>query len=451
LGRRKLLVVMFGELVDKFDDIFKNLRGAGKLTEKNIKDSLKEVRRALLEADVNYKVVKKFVRSVEEKAVGEKVLKSIEPGQQIIKIVHVELVKILGETAEPLASLDKSPTVYMICGLQGSGKTTLSGKLALYAKRKNKKPLLVAADIYRPAAVKQLKVTGDSIGVETFHLEGKTPPEICAEAKKYAEKNFFDLVIFDTAGRLHIDEELMVELDNIKQKTEPDEMLLVADAMTGQDAVNLAEQFHERLDLTGVVLSKLDGDARGGAAISIRSVTGCPIKMVSVGEKLSELETFHPDRMASRILGMGDIVSLVEKAQETVDEKEAEQLQKKLRKNQFTLEDFYAQLQQLKKMGPLESILGMIPGVGKALKGIQIDDRNLVRVEAIIQSMTPRERQNPSIIDGSRKSRIASGSGNSVQAVNQLLKQFQAMQKMIKSMNKGKFKGLPKGAFPFQM
>jgi signal recognition particle subunit SRP54 len=442
---------MFGELIDKFDDIFRNLRGAGKLTEKNIKDSLREVRRALLEADVNYKVVKDFIKSVEESAVGERVLKSIEPGQQIVKIVHEELVKLLGEKAQPLAPIDKSPTIYVLCGLQGSGKTTLSGKLALQAKRKNKKPLLVAADIYRPAAVKQLKVLGDSIGVEIFEMEGKKPPEICTEAQKYAEKNFFDLMIVDTAGRLHIDEELMVELELIKTKISPDELLLVADAMTGQDAVNLAEKFHQRLNLTGVALSKLDGDARGGAAISIRAVTGCPIKVVSVGEKLSDLEIFHPDRMASRILGMGDIIGLVEKAQEAVDLKEAAKMEEKLKKNAFTFEDFYEQMQQVKKMGPLESVLGMIPGMGKALKGIQIDEKGLVRVEAMIQSMTREERQNPNIIDGSRKKRIADGSGNSVQNVNLLLKQFLAMQKMIKNVSKFKFKGFPKGAFPFQM
>ncbi len=442
---------MFGELVDKFDDIFKKLRGAGKLSEKNIRDALREVRRALLEADVNYKVVKNFIKSVEQDAVGEKVLKSIEPGQQIVKIVNEKLIELLGTKAEPLAPIDKSPTVYMLCGLQGSGKTTLSGKLALQAKRKNKKPLLVAADIYRPAAVQQLQILGKQIGAEVFSLDGKKPPEICLQAKKHAEKNFFDLVILDTAGRLHIDEDLMAELDEIKAKVNPDELLLVADAMTGQDAVNLAEQFHDRLALTGVVLSKLDGDARGGAAISIRSVTGCPIKLVSVGEKPSDLEPFHPDRMASRILGMGDVVTLVEKAQEVVDEKQAEELAERLRKNAFTFDDFYDQMQQLKKMGPLDSLLGMIPGVGKALKGVQIDEHGLVRVEAIIQSMTREERHDPLIIDGSRKRRIAAGSGNSVQHVNNLLKQFFAMRKMIKNVSKFKFKGMPKGSFPFQM
>jgi len=435
---------MFGDLIDKFDGIFKKLRGAGKLTEKNIKDSLREVRRALLEADVNYKVTKEFIKKVEQLAVGEKVLKSIEPGQQIIKIVHDELINLLGKKAEPLAPIDKSPTVYMLNGLQGSGKTTLSGKLALEAKRKNKKVLLVAADIYRPAAIKQLQVVGKSIEVEVFSLEGKKPPKICAEAKKYAEKNFFDLMIIDTAGRLHIDDELMNELEEIKSKVNPDELLLVADAMTGQDAVNVSEQFHKRLNISGVVLTKLDGDARGGAAISIRAVTGCPIKMVSTGEKLSDLEVFHPDRMASRILGMGDIVTLVEKTGQTIDLEKAAKLEEKIRKNSFTLEDFYDQMQQLKKMGPLEQIMGMIPGAGKALKGVQIDESGIVRVEAIIQSMTPKERQNPEIIDGSRKRRIADGSGNSVQNINQLLKQFSAMRKMIKNMSKMKFKNLPR-------
>ena len=442
---------MFGELIDKFDDIFKKLRGAGKLTEKNIKDSLREVRRALLEADVNYKVTKEFIKNVEQSAVGEKVLKSIQPGQQIVKIVNDELIKLLGSTAEAMAPVDKTPTVYMLSGLQGSGKTTLAGKLALQAKRKKKKVLLVAADIYRPAAVEQLKVVGSSIDVDVFYLDNKKPPEICVKAKQYAEKNFFDLMIIDTAGRLHIDNELMIELEKIKSDIKPDELLLVADAMTGQDAVNVAEQFHQRLSLTGVVLTKLDGDARGGAAISIRAVTGCPIKMVSIGEKPSDLEVFHPERMASRILGMGDIVSLVEKTQETIDLDKAAKLEEKLRKNAFTLEDFYDQMQQLKKMGPLESLMGMIPGLGKALKGVQIDESGIVRVEAMIQSMTPEERRSPDIIDGSRKRRIADGSGNSVQDINKLLKQFSAMRKMIKNVSKMKFKNLPKGSLPFQM
>ncbi len=444
-----MIVAMFDALSDKLEATFKKLRGAGKLSEGNIKDSMREVRQALLEADVNFKVVKRFIASVQEEAIGDKVLKSIEPGQQIIKIVHEQLIKLLGETAVPLAPIDKSPTVYMVCGLQGSGKTTLCGKLALMYKRKKKKPLLVAADINRPAAVKQLKVLADSIQVEHFFLEGKQPPEICHEAVKYAEKNFIDLVILDTAGRLHVDDELMVELEQVKKKTEPDEVLLVADAMTGQDAVNVAKEFYERIDITGVVLSKLDGDARGGAALSIREVTKCPIKLASVGEKLSDLEPFHPERLASRILGMGDIVSLVEKAQENINEAEAIKMQEKLLKAQFDFEDFLEQMKQIKKMGPLDSLMKMIPGAGKALKGVKIDEKGVERMVAIIKSMTIQERRNPLMIDGSRKKRIAVGSGNSVQAVNQLLKQFFAMQKMFHNMGKGKLKGFPRGAMRF--
>jgi signal recognition particle subunit SRP54 len=436
---------MFGSLSDKLESVFKKLRGHGKLSETNIREAMRDVRQALLEADVNYKVARDFVKAVEEKAVGTEVIQSIDPGQLIVKIVHDELVALLGGTAVPLAPIDKTPTVYMVCGLQGSGKTTLTGKLALQTKRKNKKPLLVAADIYRPAAVKQLRVLADSIGVQHFHLEGAKPPEICREAVKYAEKNFIDLVILDTAGRLHVDDELMHELEEIQASVKPSETLLVADAMTGQDAVKVAEAFHARLHLTGVVLSKLDGDARGGAALSIRKVTGCPIKLASVGEKLADLEPFHPDRLASRILGMGDIVSLVEKAQETVDLQKAQKMQEKLLRAQFDFEDFLDQIQQLKKMGPLESVMQMIPGVGKAMKGMTFDEREVDRMAAIIQSMTPKERRNPHMIDGSRKKRIALGSGSTVQTVNQLLKQFFMMQKMFGSMNKRKFAGLPKG------
>ncbi|MEW6411391.1 MAG: signal recognition particle protein [Candidatus Zixiibacteriota bacterium] len=442
---------MFAQLSDRLESAFKKLRGRGILTEKNIKDSMREVRQALLEADVNYKVAKSFVKSVEEKAVGVEVLKSIDPGQQVVKIVHDELVSLLGTKAEPMAPVDKSPTVYMVCGLQGSGKTTLVGKLALQNKRKNKRPLVVAADIYRPAAVKQLQVLADSIQVEHFHLEGKKPPEICREAVKYAQKNFIDLVILDTAGRLHIDDELMAELEDIKREVQPHEILLVADAMTGQDAVNVSKEFHERLAVTGVVLSKLDGDARGGAALSIREVTGCPIKLASTGEKLSELEPFYPERMASRILGMGDIVSLVEKAEETLDLEKAAKMQEKLLKAKFDFEDFLEQMSQLKKMGPLDSLVGMIPGVGKAFKNIKVDERDMERMVAIIKSMTLQERRNPHIIDGSRKKRIAAGSGNSVQAVNQLLKQFSAMQKMFGNIGKMKTRGFPSGVNPFKL
>lgn len=436
---------MFDTLSDKLESVFKKLRGAGTLSEKNIRDSMREVRQALLEADVNYKVARDFVKQVEEKAVGIDVLKSIEPGQMVIKIVHDELVTLLGGTAAPLAPFDKMPTIFMVCGLQGSGKTTLVGKLALWAKRKNKKPLVVAADIARPAAVKQLKVLADSIAVEHFHLEGAKPPEICKAAVAYAEKNFVDVVILDTAGRLHIDDELMKELEQIKALVKPHEILLVADSMTGQDAVNVADQFHKRLQLTGVVLSKLDGDARGGAALSIRQVTGCPIKLASVGEKLADLEPFHPDRLASRILGMGDIVTLVEKAQESVDLDQAQKMQEKMLRAEFDFEDFLDQMQQLKKMGPIESVIGMIPGVGKQLKGMKFDDREIERTTAIIKSMTIEERRHPRIIDGSRKRRIAHGSGNTVQTVNQLLNQFFALQRMFQKMGNKKSFNIPKG------
>ncbi len=435
---------MFDGLSDKLESVFKTLRGAGKLSEKNIRDSMKQVRQALLEADVNYKVARDFVKAVEDKAVGTEVLTSIEPGQLIVKIVHDELVNLLGGKTAPLAPIDKSPTVYMVCGLQGSGKTTLTGKIALMAKKKNKKVMVVAADIYRPAAVKQLKVLADQIAVEHFFIDGKQPPEICKEAVSFASKNFIDLVILDTAGRLHIDDDLMKELEQIKALVKPDEILLVADSMTGQDAVNVADQFHKRLNITGVVLSKLDGDARGGAALSIRQVTGCPIKLASIGEKLSDLEPFHPDRLASRILGMGDIVTLVEKAQEAVDATQAAKLQEKLLKAEFNFEDFLDQMAQLKKLGPLESVIGMIPGMGKQLKGMKIDEREMERTTAIIKSMTIEERRYPRIIDGSRKRRIALGSGNTVQTVNQLLNQFFAMQKMFHSLGGKKMK-IPKG------
>ncbi|MBN1212039.1 MAG: signal recognition particle protein [candidate division Zixibacteria bacterium] len=440
---------MFGLLSDKLEVVLKKLRGAGKLSEKNIKDSMREVRQALLEADVNYKVARDFIKAVEEKAIGTEVLQSIEPGQMIVKIVHDELVALLGGKTEPLAPIDKAPTVYMICGLQGSGKTTLCGKVALITRRKNKKPLLVAADIYRPAAVNQLQVLGKEIDVEVYSRDGAKPPDICEEAVAYAAKNFFDLVILDTAGRLHIDDVMMKELEEIQARIKPDEMLLVADSMTGQDAVNVAEEFNRRLSISGVALTKLDGDARGGAALSIRKVTGCPIKLASVGEKLSDLEPFHPDRLASRILGMGDVVTLVEKAQETIDMEKAEKLQEKILRAQFDFEDFLDQANQLKKMGPLESVMGMIPGMGKALKGVKFDEKQIERMTAIIKSMTVQERRNPNIIDGSRKKRIAAGSGNSIQAVNQLLKQFFTMQKMFSNMSKKKFTGLPKGLMPF--
>jgi len=426
---------MFDDLTYKLEGVFKKLRGRGKLTEKNITDALKEVRRAFLEADVNYKVAKDFIAAVKEKALGEKVLHSITPGQQIVKIIHDELVRILGpETSTLSISSSSPPTVVMLVGLQGSGKTTMCGKLSLHFRKLNKSPVLVAADIYRPAAVEKLKVLGKSIKVPVFHVD-KDPVAI---AKKS---------IIDTAGRLHIDDKLMTELEQMKAATAPDELLLIADAMTGQDAVNIASEFNSRLDLSGVILTKMDGDARGGAALSIRTVTDTPIKMIGIGEKLSDLEVFHPERLASRILGMGDMLTLVEKAQEAVDMREAEKLHKKLQKEAFTFDDFYSQLQQLRKMGSLESILSMVPGIGNAVKNIDVDDHALVRIEAMIQSMTPEERHRPGIIDGSRRRRIALGSGNELTDVNRILKQFGQMQKMIKKISRGQMNDLAKGLF----
>ncbi|MCK5124746.1 MAG: signal recognition particle protein [candidate division Zixibacteria bacterium] len=440
---------MFDSLTEKLEATFKKLRGLGTLTEDNIKEALKEIRRALLEADVNYKVTKDFIQDVQAEAVGAETIRSVEPGQLIVKIVHEKMIKLLGEKTAEIQISERPPSIIMICGLQGSGKTTLTAKLGLLYKKKKQKVLLVAADPYRPAAVKQLQTLGKQIDVEVFEMGQSDPVTICKGAISKARKEFVDLIIFDTAGRLHIDEELMNELSDIKKMANPREILLVADAMTGQDAVNVAREFHEKLNVTGVVLSKMDGDARGGAALSIRGVTGCPLKLVGIGEKLTDLEPFHPDRMASRILGMGDIVSFVEKAQEMVDFKEAEKLEKKLRKSQFTLEDFLNQLQQLKKMGPLESIMEMIPGMGKALKGATIDPKAMKRVEAMVLSMTPYERQNPKIINGSRRKRIAAGSGTTIQDLNRMLKQFAQMKKMIKSMGKMNFKGLPKDMMPF--
>ncbi len=436
---------MFDSLSEKLEKAFKTLRGQGKLTEDNVRESVKDVRRALLDADVNFKVVKQFIAGVEEKAYGQETLRSVAPSEQIVKIIHDELVEILGGQNAPM-EFRGTPGKLLLCGLQGSGKTTLAGKIALYYQKKGQRPLMVAADIYRPAAVKQLQVLGKQIDVPVFHVD-KKPPQICAEAIEYARANNLTLIIFDTAGRLHIDEELMQELSDIKKKVSPDEILLVADSMTGQDAVNVAAQFNETLDFTGVALTKLDGDSRGGAALSIRHITGKPIKLVSVGEKLSDLELFYPERMASRILGMGDIVSLVEKAQETIDVKEAVKLEKKLRKEAFTFDDFYQQLQQLKKMGSLESILKMIPGVSSQLRNVDIDESQMKRVEAIILSMTMEERNRPQVLNGSRRARIADGSGTSIQEVNRLIKQFQQMQKMIKQMRGGKLKRMMPGNF----
>jgi signal recognition particle subunit SRP54 len=441
---------MFEDLTIKLEGIFKKLRGRGKLSESNIKDALKEVRRALLEADVNYKVVKEFISQVEAKAVGQEVLRSITPGQQVIKIVYDQLTNLLGKERVEARFSAQPPTVFMLVGLQGSGKTTACGKLARYYRKKGKFPLLVAADVYRPAAVDQLKILGKMLNIPVFSSKDD-PVKICDDSVEQARKEGKDLVIIDTAGRLHIDEPLMLELLNIRKAVSPQEIILVADAMTGQDAVNIAKTFEEKIGLDGIFLTKMDGDARGGAALSIRAVTGKPIKFVGVGEKLDALEMFYPDRIASRILGMGDVVSLVEKAEEAVDLEEAKKLEKKLRKEAFTLDDFYDQLQQLKKMGPLESIMEMIPGMGgKMMRGLKIDEKAMVRVEAIINSMTKEERQKPLIIDGSRRKRIAQGSGASVQDINQLLKQFSMMQKMIKNFSKMDLKKFEKGFLSFR-
>lgn len=435
---------MFQELTEQLELIFKKIRGHGKISEKNIEASMREIRRALLEADVNYKVVKEFVNSVKRKALGQAVLKSITPGQQIVKIIHEELIELMGKSNAPLKMASIPPTVIMLVGLQGSGKTTFAGKLAKYLKAQGGNPLLIAADVKRPAAIQQLKIIGESVDIPVFVENTKNAVNNCTMSIDFCRKNGFDTAIFDTAGRLHIDQELMQELSEIKEKTNPSEILFIADGMTGQDAVNAAKEFVDQLDFSGFVLTKMDGDSRGGAALSIRAVTGKPVKFISVGEKMDALEKFYPDRMASRILGMGDVVSLVEKAQQLVDQKTAEKLEKKLRHQKFTLSDFYDQLQQIKKMGSFDQLLSMIPGMSaKAFKGLQADEKSIVKVEAIINSMTPEERQRPNIINGSRRRRIAIGSGTTVQDINLLLKQFSVMQKMIKNMGRFKFKGLP--------
>lgn len=445
--------MLFSGLSEKLQDTFRKLRGKGKLTEKDVDSALREVRLALLEADVSYKVVKQFTASLKERSLGAEVLKSLTPGQQVVKIVHAELVKLMGETQSKIASVDNPPGVVMLVGLQGSGKTTSAAKLARLLKKNGHNPLLAAGDIYRPAAIKQLEVLGREIAVPVFSLGKEDPTIIITQALKEADKEGNDYVILDTAGRLHIDEELMDELINIKKKINPLEILLVVDAMTGQDAVNVAQAFHEQLGLTGVILTKLDGDTRGGAALSVRAVTNCPIKYVGTGEKFEAFEPFYPDRMASRILGMGDVLSLIEKAEAVVDEEKRQILEKKLRSQTLTLEDFLEQLGQIKQMGPLEDLLGMIPGLnkaGKQFKNLSLDEKQLVQTEAIIQSMTGEERRRPEIINSSRRRRISLGSGTTVQDVNRLLKQFEQMKKMLKQMNaleKGKHKR--RGMFPF--
>lgn len=445
----------FSSLSEKLQETFKKLKGRGKLTEKDVQAALREVRLAFLEADVHYKVVKDFIDKVKERATGQEVLDSLTPAQQVIKIVNDELTGLMGGSQSKIEMASSPPTVIMMTGLQGSGKTTTSGKLGLLMKKNGRRPLLVAADIYRPAAVKQLQVVGESVDVPVFAMgTNLSPVDIVVAAVSHARSNGNDVVIIDTAGRLHIDEQLMQELKDISNSVHPHETLLVVDAMSGQDVVNVAQAFHGQLGISGVVLTKLDGDARGGAALSVKAVTGCPIKYVGMGEKLDALEPFHPDRMASRILGMGDVLSLIEKAQESIDHDKARELEKKLREQSFSLEDFLDQLREFRSMGSMEDILAMLPGMNTGkLKNLQLDEKDLKRVEAIIQSMTRVERGNPDILNSSRKKRIAKGSGTSVQEVNRLLRQFEQTQKMIQQFGglgskKGKRLRLPNWGLP---
>ncbi|AZB42913.1 signal recognition particle protein [Bacillus sp. FJAT-42376] len=444
----------FEGLADRLQQTITKIRGKGKVSEADVKEMMREVRLALLEADVNFKVVKDFVKRVSERAVGQEVMQSLTPGQQVIKVVKEELTALMGGEQSKIAVAKKPPTVIMMVGLQGAGKTTTTGKLAnLLRKKQNRKPLLVAADIYRPAAIKQLETLGKQLNMDVFSLGDQVSPvEIAKQAIAHAKQEHHDYVLIDTAGRLHVDENLMDELSQVKELANPDEIFLVVDAMTGQDAVNVAQSFNERLGLTGVVLTKLDGDTRGGAALSIRAVTDTPIKFVGLGEKLDAIEAFHPERMASRILGMGDVLTLIEKAQANVDENKAKELEQKMRTASFTFDDFLEQLGQVRSMGPLDELLGMIPGAGKmkGLKNVQVDEKQIGHVEAIIKSMTKEEKQHPEVINAGRRKRIAKGSGTSVPEVNRLLKQFEDMKKMMKqmtSMSKGKRKGGMK--FPF--
>ncbi|UNC92746.1 signal recognition particle protein [Candidatus Contubernalis alkaliaceticus] len=445
--------MLFEGLAGKLQETFKKLKGKGKLTEKDVEAALREVRLALLEADVNFKVVKNFISQIKNRCIGQEVLGSLTPAQQVIKIVNEELTSLMGETTSKININAGGITVIMMVGLQGSGKTTTSAKLAKYLKKLNVNPMMVAADVYRPAAVDQIEYLGEQLDMPVFSMGQGDPVKIVQEALKTAAADNRNVVIVDTAGRLHVNQELMDELQRIKTAVDPSEILLVVDSMTGQDAVNVAESFHQQLGLTGVVLTKLDGDTRGGAALSVNAVTGCPIKFVGMGEKLDALEPFHPERMASRILGMGDVLSLIEKAQFTMDEEKAKVLEGKIRTQQFTLEDFLDQLQQVKSMGPLDQIMDMMPGMGgmnKKLKNLSVDEKQLGQVEAIIKSMNREERNNPEIINSSRRRRIALGSGTKVQDVNKLLKQFDQMKKMMKQltkMEKGKRKG--KKSFPF--
>ena len=443
---------MFQSLSDKLSAAFKHFRNKGKLTEADVKIGMREIKLALLEADVNFKVVREFVKQVTERAVGSEVLESLVPAQQIVKIVNEELTAIMGGSQAKLTISSTPPTVVMMCGLQGAGKTTHAAKLAAMYKKQGKRPLLVACDIYRPAAIKQLQILGEQINVPVFTMgTDVSPVKIAEEGLKYAKDNFCDMVFIDTAGRLHIDEVLMEELRSIKEKVEPTEILLTIDSMIGQDSVNVAEHFNNLLDITGVILTKLDGDTRGGAALSVRYVTGKPIKFIGVGEKIDAIEPFHPDRMASRILGMGDVLSLIEKAEAAFDDKKAAELEKKMRDQTFTLDDYLEQFEQIRNMGSMEQLLGMMPGVNtSALKDAQIDEKALGRTEAIIKSMTPRERAKPEILNSSRKRRIAAGSGTSVEEVNRLLKQFEQVKKLMKQFTNmgGKRRG-KKMKFPF--
>ena len=446
-------------LSDRLEAAFKNLKSKGSLTESDVRSAMREVRMALLEADVNYKVAKDFTNTVTEKAIGEKVMESLTPSQMVIKIVREELVALMGGTNSRLAYANHPPTVILMCGLQGSGKTTHCAKLALMLKNQNHRPMLAACDIYRPAAIKQLQVVGEQVGVPVFEMGQTDPVRIAREAISYSKEHGHDYVILDTAGRLHIDEELMNELKSVKAEVKPHEILLVVDAMTGQDAVNVATSFDEALGIDGLILTKLDGDTRGGAALSARAVTGKPIKFVGTGEKLENLESFHPDRMASRILGMGDVLSLIEKAEMAIDEKKAEELEKKLLQNKFDLNDLLDQFDQIHKMGSIQDLLAMIPGIGNKAKDIEDDEKKFDRMKAIIYSMTEKERTNPDIINPSRKKRIAAGSGQSIEEVNRLLSQFRQMQKMFKQFGgkkggkrrrKSSFR-MPKGFDPSQL
>ncbi len=432
---------MFEDLQQKLESSLKKIRGQGKLTEKNISDTLREVRRVLLDADVNYRVAKEFIENVSQKALGKEVINSITPGQLITKIIHDELTALLGNSSKEIRLNGSGITTILIVGLQGSGKTTFTGKLAKRLKEKNRRVLLAAADVYRPAAIEQLKILGEQIGVPVFSLDEKDAKKTAVDALSFAKEKNYDTLVVDTAGRLHIDEEMMTEVADIKNLVKPTETLFVVDSMTGQDAVNSAKAFNEKVNFDGIVLTKLDGDARGGAALSIRQVVGKPIKFISNGEKLTDLEVFYPDRLASRILGRGDVVSLVEKAQLSFDENEAERLEEKLKKNKFDFDDFLKQIKAIKKMGSLSSLLGMIPGLGSQIKNTNIDDKALVKVEAIIQSMTFEERSTPKLLNGNRRKRIARGSGTSIQDVNRLVKQFAEMQKMMGQMARKGFGG----------